>query len=301
MKTHLWVIGCLIVVTNACSSGEKELVDNPEPPVKQLPIKLSCGVTAASRATDYGYESKDKIGIYVVNYNGETPGVLQNTGNHVDNMRFTYDGSWTPDTEIYWKDNSTKADFYCYFPYGTPSSLTSYTFAVKEDQSTEQAYKASEFLYGTARGIAPTESAVNITTKHLFSCATITVQAGNGFTAESLSKASVSVKINSVQTGASIDLTKGTVAATGTAKSILPFKYEESYAYKALIVPQKVAADNFITVNVDGRDFNLKKEFTFVGGKRYSIPVTVSKTSNGINVGIGAWEDDDIDNGGTAE
>ena len=66
-------------------------------------------------------------------------------------------------------------------------------------------------------------------------------------------------------------------------------------------MPQTISADNLITVNVDGRDFNLKKDITFTGGKRHSIPVTVSKTSNGINVGIGAWEDDEIDNGGTAE
>lgn len=302
MKTHHWIIGCLLMATSACSSGEEEHVKDQEKPTNPIPITLSCGITASSRATDYRYESLDKIGLYVVNYNGNTPGTLQNTGNHVDNIGFTYNGTWEPDVDIYWKDDKTKADFYCYFPYGTPTELTSYTFSIKEDQSTEQAYKDSEFLYGKTSGVAPTEKEVLITTNHIFSCAVITVQPGNGFTEESLAQANVSVKINRVCTKASIDLTKGIATAVpGSEKSIHPLKTGESYSYKALIVPQTISADNLITVNVDGRDFNLKKDITFTGGKRHSIPVTVSKTSNGINVGIGAWEDDEIDNGGTAE
>lgn len=107
--------------------------------------------------------------------------------------------------------------------------------------------------------------------------------------------------MNGIKTGAAIDLVHGTATATGDAHTILPLENGNNRSYKALIVPQTVSGNNFITVNIDNRNFNLKKEFTFVGGKRHTFSVTVSKTSNGINVGIGAWEDDDIDNGGIAE
>lgn len=297
---NLFVMGCLIALFSACSSGEEEQATNQENPDKIIPITLNCGIGNA-RATDYGYEAKDEIGLYVVNYNGSSPGNLQNSGNHVDNMRFTYNGAWTPDKEIYWQDDYTKADFYCYFPYGKPANVEAYPFAVKEDQSTESAYKASEFLYGKAEGVSPTEQAVNIMTYHLFSCALINVYPGNGFTEESLSASEVSVKINGVRTEASINLKNGTVTATGTARSVVPLKTGEALAYKALLVPQTVSADNFVTVTVDGREFNLKREATFNSGKRYTISVTVSKTSNGINVGIGDWEEDDTDYGGVAE
>lgn len=193
MKTHHWVIGCLLMATSACSSGEEEHVKDQEKPADPIPITLNSGITASSRATDYRYENQDKIGLYVVNYKGNTPGTLQNTGNHVDNIGFTYNGTWEPDVDIYWKDDKTKANFYCYFPYGTPSELTSYSFSIKEDQSTEQTYKDSEFLYGKTSGVTPTEKEVLITTNHIFSCAVITVQAGNGFTTESLAQANVSV------------------------------------------------------------------------------------------------------------
>ena len=71
--------------------------------------------------------------------------------------------------------------------------------------------------------------------------------------------------------------------------------------YKALIVPQTVGEGNLISVTVDGREFNLKKEFTFVKSKSHKFTVTLSKTSSGVNVNINPWTDDGIDNGGTAE
>ena len=75
-------------------------------------------------------------------------------------------------------------------------------------------------------------------------------------------------------------------------------------SYKAIVVPQLVGEGNLITINVDGRDFNLPKtsNFTgFVAGKKHNFNVTLSKTSNGVNVNITKWEDDGNDYGGTAE
>lgn len=300
---HKFMMTCLIMILLVgCSSGGNDEPTSPipEPPFSlKIPITLNCGVSVVTRATDTGYDSGDKIGLYIVNYNGNTAGSLMQSGNYVDNMCFTYDGKWTPTSPIYWKDETTPADFYCYFPYGTPGNLEAYPFSVKEDQSTLANYKASEFLYGKANKISPTENAVNISTKHLFSCILIKVEAGNGFTTESLAAASVSVKINGVKNEASINLKDGTVSATGTPKTIQALK--EAGTYKALIVPQSISADDLITVTVDGKEYNLKKEFTFVSAKRHLFTVTASKTSNGINVGITAWEDDDMDNGGTAE
>lgn len=297
-KLRLGLLTACLLVSCSSGSGEDELI--PEPPViKKIPILLNCTVPASTRASDTGFDINDQIGLYVVNYNGNTPGTLLQIGNAVDNMRFTYSGKWIPASDIYWKDDTTPADFYCYYPYATPNDLAAHDFSVKMNQGSLSAYKASEFLYGKVSKVAPTENAVNIITKHLFSCAVVKVAAGNGFTEESLANANISVKFNGCKPHASINLKDGSVTATGEVAGIIPLKEEKQY--KALVVPQTVKADNFITVTVDGREFNLKKEFTFVGGKRHLFTTTVSKTSNGINVGIGAWEDDNIDNGGTAE
>lgn len=291
-----------LLITMSCSSGNESISepDEPDSPVnKPKPILLTCNIQSNTRVTDTGYESGDKIGLYVVNYVKGQAGELQNSGNHVDNMVFTYSGTWNPQTPIYWLDNITPADFYAYHPYADIQDVTAHSFQVNADQSTADRYKASDFLYGKALKVSPTNTAVSIQTRHLLSSMVIKVTPGNGFTAESLAKANVSVKLNGHLHTALINLKEGTLTAKGEADSTIPYK--EGDTYKALVIPQTVTADNFITVTVDNREFKLNKSFTFIGGKRHVFTVTVKKTNNGINVGVTPWEDDGVDHGGTAE
>ena len=106
------------------------------------------------------------------------------------------------------------------------------------------------------------------------------------------------VSLNNIKTSATVDLATATATATGQPSVITP--YNDGSAYHAIIVPQQVAQCNLITVNVNGRDFNLPKAFTFQSGKRHTFTVTLDKTSSGVNVTIGAWENDGNDNGGSA-
>lgn len=299
-----FITACILAagVVTGCSKGGDEPTPTPDTPdvpvVKKLAIKISPSVVD-SRATDYGFESGDCVGLYVVNYDGSNAGTLANSGNHVDNMRHTYDGEWTPDSPIYWLDNKTHADFYLYYPYANVTSVNAHPFAVNEDQSTEAAYKAGDFMVGKKTNVSPTESATTIPASHVMSRMVITVEAGAGFTKESLAAAQVAVKVNGVKCNSTVDIATGTVTATGSATTVSPFR--DGTNYKAIIVPQTVEEGNLITVTVDDRDFNLKKAFTFVGGKSHTFTVVLKKTSNGVNVDINPWNEDGVDNGGTAE
>lgn len=305
-KTSL-LLAAVLITLSSCSEGSgSNPPDPPSPPVptpdptpaEKVVIKINPAIDN-TRATDTGFEQNDCIGMFVVNYNGSTPGSLQNSGNHVDNLRFTYSGVWTPDQPSYWKDETTPADFYIYYPYQAISSVTSIPFEVKADQSTITSYKASELIAGKATNIAPTATAVNITGRHLMSLMEIEVAAGNGFTAEKLAEADVKVRINGLKTHSTLNLTDLSITPTGEAETITPLA--ENKIFKALVVPQKIEETNLITVTIDGRDFTFKKGFTFEGGKRHRFTVTVNKTSEGINVNIGAWENDGQENGGNAE
>lgn len=287
----------------ACSSGGGDEPDGPAPPTPtqpdRLPIHISTHVL--SRVTDTGFDNADQTGLYVVNRNTDgSAASLRSAGNQVDNMRFTYSGTWASDTPIYWKDATTHADFYLYYPY-TPgiANVTAMPFQALADQSTVQRYKNSELLAGATENVAPTEEAVVINVRHLMSQLVVSVAAGNGFTPEKLAAAKVAVKINQVKTHALVDIAHGTVTATGDATSVTPLPADGKY--KALIVPQTVEKTNLVTVTVDGRDYNLSKAFNFVSGKSYEMTVTVSKTSNGINVYISKWNSDGTDYGGVAE
>lgn len=257
---------------------------------------------SSTRVTDYAFEAGDKIGLYVVNRTAEGAAQpLKPTGNHVDNMAFTYSGTWTPATPIYWLDDKTHADFYLYYPYRADmANVESMAVSLNADQSTEEAYKASDFLVGSATDVAPTEQAVSIASRHLMSQMLITLVPGNGFTDETLAAANVSVRINAAMTNATVSLASATVSPTGATSAITPLKTGE-FSYKALIVPQEINAGNLITVTVDGRDFNLPRTISLESGHLYRCTVTLSKTSNGINVSIDRWQDDGVDYGGTAE
>ena len=160
-------------------------------------------------------------------------------------------------------------------------------------------YKASEFLWGKVAGIAPTEEAVNITTNHTFSNALVILKPGDGFTEESLAAATKSVKICGVKTNATINLATGVATANGNATEVTP--YLENGQYRALIVPQTTAEGALIVVTVDGVDYTLSRSMTFKANKQHKFTVTLNKVSNGVNVGIGGWETDEEDYGGSAE
>ena len=214
-------------------------------------------------------------------------------------MGFTYNVTWTRDESMTWLDNMTHADFYLYYPFADVQNVAAHKFSVKADQSTEAAYKSSDLMVGKVLNVAPSEEAISIPVNHAMSRISIVLEAGNGFTTESLSKADIAVKINGVKCDATLNIASGAVSATGDPLVVTPL-YADS-AYKALIVPQTVEESNLITVTVDGRDFNLRKDFTFESAKNHKFPVTLSKTSAGVNVNINPWIDDDVDNGGTAE
>ena len=291
----------LPITITSCSSEVNETGENPVTPPTKREIKISTNVSGITRATDTGFDTNDKCGLSVVNRGiDDSSNALKATGNHVNNMRFTYSGTWTPATPIYWMDNTTHADFYLYFPYQSGiSDVNAMSFSVKTDQSSESAYKASELLIGSVKDMAPTESAVVINAKHVLSQMIVNVAAGNGFTTESLAAANIGVTINGTKVSATVDIASSAVSATGDAQSIKP--WNTNGTWKALVIPQSVEETNLITVNVDGKDYNLKKAFTFVSGKSHKFTVTVSKTNNGINVNIDGWETDDTDNGGVAE
>ena len=287
-------------IISGCGGGSDSPEPTPTTPTtpadKKMEIRISPSMT---RATDFGFETGDCVGLYVVNYSGSTPGSLASMGNHVNNMRYTYNGTWTPDSPVMWADSKTHADFYLYYPYTKVDNVGAHPFSVKTDQSTEQAYKASDFMLGKTLNVTPSEETISIPVSHAMSRIQIFLEAGNGFTAESLAKADVSVKINGVKCNSTVNIATGEVTPTGEPATLTPL-FTENY-YKALVVPQTVETGNLITVTVDGHEYNLQKGFTFESAKSHKFTITLSKTSAGVNVNINPWIEDGEDNGGSAE
>lgn len=298
MRKLIYSLGALALMMVGCTEPITiTQVDSPES--EQLPITISMDL--GTRVTDAGYEAGDKVGLYVVN----TPHDLQTTGNHVDNMGFSYDGNgtWTPDTPIYWADQHTTATFYCYYPYNDGlCDKDSRPISVRGDQSSLEGYKASEFLWGKVENVSPTEEAVAITTNHVMANMAIYLKPGKGFTEDSLAAADKEVYIHNVMVNADFSLATGAVTANGDCVSVTPYAMEDHY--RALIVPQTIATDTeLVTIEILGVTYTFKagKDITLKSNKRAKFTITINKINNGVNVGVGEWDEDDEDYGGIAD
>lgn len=271
---------------------------------ERIPIHIS--FTPQTRATDDAFEEGDKIGLYVSNYNNGVPSTLMTTGNHVDNAMFVYeDSKWLPENNIYWKDKNTAADFYAYYPYSASVNISAHPFFVQADQSTEDAFWASDFLWGKATNVTPTPSSVAIQTNHSLSSILVDIKPGSGFTAASWAAAEKSVKICEVKTAATINLSTGVATATGNGGEIIPLYAAETgttISYKAMMIPQ-VVADNsrLVVVTVDGTEYVYRKGYTFTPNTQHKFIVTVNKSGSSVDVTIGEWEIDSTTNEGDAE
>ena len=279
-----------LVVLVSCKKDE-EPAPTPEPDA--VPIQIATTVT---RATDYAFETGDNVGLFVVNQ----PNGIQASGNHVDNCKFTFDGTkWNAGKEIYWLDATTKADFYCYYPYTSPvSSITAFPFKVSKDQSTVNGYKTSDFMWGKVDGIAPTPDPVVITVNHNMSCLIVNLKAGTGWKEDDIKNTEITLR--GLRTSSLINLADGTVTADGDAMEMKPMQVGAGI-FKALVVPQKVSGSELVKIKVGTNSYSLKTSIDLKSGRQHTCTVVVNRTGEGINIGIGPWETDDIDYGGSVE
>lgn len=290
-----------LVLFAAVFSGCKKEVQKPVEPVEpeKIPISISSTVTKVS---GNAFENGDAIGVFVVNAveNG-AQGDLNVSGNHMDNVKYTLsysDAKWVCDGEYYWKDSQTKAEFYCYYPYKEEigANVEAVHFTLPADQSTESALKSAEILWGKTGQESPREESVNITTSHRTSQLVIKLKPGAGFTEETLMQSVGAVIINNLKCEAVLNLKNGALTAEGTASDMIPYKYGNQY--RAFVVPQKIDNEVLVTLDVDGQQRTLSTTVDFTSNTIKTCTLTINKIHEGINVGIGGWEEDGIDYGG---
>lgn len=299
-------VACILALASGCQTGEPFDLSLDE----QIPISLSSDINqlAVTRASDNGFASGDQVGVWAVNYEGDTPGTLALKDNQATNVRFTYNGSsWASDYDIYYKDKNTKVDIYGIYPYTSAiSSIDAQPFEVQEDQSTISAhgsmggYEASDFLWAKREAVTPSPSTVQLLFQHKMSCVVVTLEEGSGFEAGEFVSLSQSVLINNVKRNATINLATGEVMATGAvpARSTIPAAYEGGF--RAIVVPQTVSsASSLFSITLGGTSYTYSQgsSFEYVSGKQHNFNVTVDKKADGgiavtVQTTISAWTND---------
>lgn len=198
-----------------------------------------------------------------------------------------------------WQDATTKADFYCYYPYtSSVPSITAFPFQVSQDQSSESGYKASDLMWGKVDGVSPTPDPVVITVNHSLSCLIVNLKAGTGWKEDDIKDAEIT--LCGLKTSALVNLADGTVIADGGTAEMKPLPIGAGI-FKALVVPQKVSDAELVRVKVGTNSYSLKTSIDLKSGRQHTCTVVINRTGEGINIGIGPWETDDIDYGGSVE
>lgn len=313
MKRNIITVLCFAAISaTTLTSCFKE--DFGGMPITNGPLKISLSGEISqiyqTRVNDQGFCNGDAVGIYVVDYIGTTPGSLNEVGNRADNIKHTFDEQnykWNSSKDIYWKDNKTNVDIYGYYPYGSPQSATAYSFEVQKDQSTSAAYgkiggyEASDFLWGKAENVAPTDQVIKLAFRHMMASVRVTLAEGSGFVAGEWAALEKSVLVLNTKKSATIDLKTGNVTSTGEVaqSGIIPMK--DNGDFRAIVVPQEIpTGKSLISVTVGGTPYLLARNesFIYVASKQHNFTITVNKrTPIGLEFmltaeSITAWEND---------
>ena len=319
-KGYTYLLFAMLLHVVLCTSCQEDgFKGNAE---QTDPMEFSAAVVQQydTRAGDNGFADGDRIGVFVVNYKDGNSQPLALTGNHADNVMFTYDGTnnkWTGAYQLYWKDKSTPVDAYGYHPFDNElSSVTAHPFNIHRNQRDEvgnssiTGYEASDFLWAKAEGVVPTTAPLILQHKHIMAGIEVKLVEGVGFMEGEWANLEKQVVIENTRLEATINLQDGIVNVDNSAeiKSIIPQKSGDDF--RAILAPQSVGAGETlfsITVGGQSHKFAHGKEMTYMPKKlhRFTIQVNYVLPTGDyefqlLQESIVAWQGDRLSHNGKA-
>ncbi|MGM9778568.1 MAG: fimbrillin family protein, partial [Prevotella sp.] len=307
-----------LVLLSACTD---DLTGGGDALRQQLDLQATIEQENVTRANDNGFADGDQIGVFVVNYANETtPPELQLSGNHADNVRFTYDDSeykWNGSYQIYWKDNKTPIDVYSYYPFvSTLTSVTAQPFEVAQNQRDTNTgekmsgYEKSDFLWAKAEHIAPAEGTIMLKLRHVMAGVEVTLVEGEGFDDGEWAEAEKNVLVQNIVMSGTVNLSNGSVTPTGSADNTNIIPQEAQGKYRAVVLPQTVSAGKaLMAMTIDGKSIAYKRadDMVYYSGKLHKFTFEVNKanavgdyTLTLLSDAIVDWENDPLSHNGTA-
>ena len=321
MKKKLFFGLCLTALFVGCTQDFDEPIPSVPTPEGRIAINVISSIdqVTTTRANDDGFCNGDGVGIYAVNYVGETPGTLFAEGNQATNVRYVFNEQeykWTPDYPVYYLDDKTPVDLYGYYPYNNNvENVNAYPFEVQKDQSTDASnslmggYEASDFLWGKAENIAPTTSRIKLTFNHRMAGVQVELVKGNNWDENEWNSVDKHILVSNTIRKASIDLATGVVTPSGEVEFTDIIPAVNGNGWRAIVVPQSIEASVAlfkITVNGTSYVFRKNEGFEYNAGKLHKFTIEVSKKDISgvecklIGEDITPWESETITHDGTA-
>ncbi len=284
MKQILITLATALLVFGSCSKMEKGTDISDQ-------MQFQANYPAGVRATGDAFETGDAMGVYVTQYNGDSPAILQVSGNYANNVKSQFDGTvWKNTPQIYWADG--KFDVYAYYPYAKPASVDEYKFSVALDQNIAEtadalsSYEASDFLWAKATGVTRVDK-VPLHFNHKMSKLVVKLVKGSDYSGDIPADAVVTIH-NTVPSSV-VDLATGAVMKDpyGKVQSIKAKKVSDGN-YTAILVPQRL--DNkqpLVEITSKGVSYLIESKFVFRSGVQHTLNITLNNNPDKVKIEIG--------------
>lgn len=271
-----------------------------------------------------GFVDKDALGLFAVNYSEENTvaGTLADNGNQADNVKYIFDeaaNKWTPTKKVYYKDVNTNVDLYLYYPHqSSVTEVNAANFEVQKDQSSAatasslSGYEASDFLWGKAVNITPSENKVAVQLSHKMAAVNVILVEKEGFAEGEFASLEKGIILTNTTRKAKINFATGEVSALGNAQQDgIVMCPQSSGAFRAVVVPQTVeAGEKLFAITIDGVSYGFRNSaasVTYAAGKQTDVTINIKKKTPAgeyeLTLGdikIADWTEDKNTHGGEA-
>lgn len=271
-----------------------------------------------------GFVDKDALGLFAVNYSEENTvaGTLADNGNQADNVKYVFDeaaNKWTPTKKVYYKDVNTNVDLYLYYPHqSSVTEVNAANFEVQKDQSSAatasslSGYEASDFLWGKAVNITPSENKVAVQLSHKMAAVNVVLVEKEGFAEGEFASLEKGIILTNTTRKAKINFATGEVSALGNAQQDgIVMCPQSSGSFRAVVVPQTVkAGEKLFAITIDGVSYGFRNSaasVTYAAGKQTDVTINIKKKTPAgeyeLTLGdikIADWTEDRNTHGGEA-
>lgn len=299
----------------AASCQQMESIEIPDVEARQkMNLQGVINQEYVTRADDNGFATGDRMGVYVIDYNEDTPGQLTGSDHRASNLIYTFnaeDNTWSNPTSIYWKDAVTPVDIYGYYPgVDHVENPRAYSFEVSYRQDilpsdgSMSAYEASDYMWAKAEKIAPTSNVIMLNYSHRMAGVKVTLVKGTGVQTSEWNAAVKSVQVDNVIRHAVVDLTDGVPVPDGDVDKSVVMLPQSSDVFRAVVLPQTVdAGKTLLSITIDGRTYahSLSSDMVYKMGKLHKFTITVNKTEESGDYhcslgyeGITDWVNDEL-------
>lgn len=299
-KTILAGVGLLVCAS--CANDLPEVDDN----IIRIQANVGMAATkAVSNVQGTQFEDDEMVNIYLFEHLDDASPAAYTYGNAgLVAHTASANGGLTPDGgALYFPANGHGIDVYGIYPSTVTESTTSFTFAVKDDQTLKNNYKASDLMYAPCQADKKKGNAVQLPFAHQLSKVIVKLVQGNGLNTNDLDGATVQI-LNTYTQCSIASLSKmgiGVITPSTQAEDKKPIKVgtwpsSSSEGIAAIVIPQSVQAGNplFQVSLTNGAKYvytipSTDSAVTFESGTVYTYTLTVTTAAIEVTSTITNW------------